>query len=175
MGKLKFYTLKYADDIAIMAEDGGDLKRMLKIMEKFVREIKMEINVNKTKIMIFQNGGRRNKEKWELCEREVEVVNQFKYLGYWFSIANRYGKHLQNVIGKAQKAVNTVWGVMKRAKIDTLKKRLLLMDSLVKAGALYGVEIWGWKRRDGIEKLQGKFVKMALGVARNTPDYIWKL
>ena len=84
-----------------MAEDGGDLKRMLKIMEKFVREIKMEINVNKTKIMIFQNGGRRKKEKWELCEREVEVVNQFKYLGYWFSTGNRYGKHLQNVIGKA--------------------------------------------------------------------------
>ena len=49
------------------------------------------------------------------------------------------------------------------------------MDSLVKAGALYGVEIWGWRRREGIEKLQGKFVKMALGVARDTPDYIWKL
>ena len=82
MGKLKFYTLKYADDIAIIAED---LKRMLKIMEKFVRKVKMEINVDKTKIMIFQNGGRRKEEKWEFCKREVEVVNQFKYLGYWFS------------------------------------------------------------------------------------------
>ena len=64
---------------------------------------------------------------------------------------------------------------MKRENIGTLKERLLLMDSLVKAGALYRVEIWGWRRREGIEKLQGKFVKMALGVARNTPDYIWKL
>ena len=42
-------------------------------------------------------------------------------------------------------------------------------------GALYGVEIWGCRRREGIEKLEGKFVKMALGVARNTLDYIWKL
>ena len=80
--RLKFYTLKYADDITIVAENGGDLKRMLKIMEKFIREVKMKINVDKTKIMIFQNGRRRKKEKWELCEREVEVVNQFKYLGY---------------------------------------------------------------------------------------------
>ena len=63
---------------------------------------------------------------------------------------------------------------MKRTNIDTLKERFILMDSLVKAGALYGVEVWG-RRRGGIEKLQGKFVKMALGVARNTPDYIWKL
>ena len=26
-----------------------------------------------------------------------------------------------------------------------------------------------------MEKLQGKYIKIALGVARNTPDYIWKL
>ena len=49
------------------------------------------------------------------------------------------------------------------------------MDSLVKAGALYAVEIWWWRMREGIEKLQGKFGKIALEVARNTPDYIWKL
>ena len=114
---------------------------------------------NTTSHMIFQNGGRRKKVKWELCEREVEMVNQFKYLGYWFLTGNRYGKHLQNMIGKAQTAVNIVWGVMKRAKINTLKERLKLMDSLVKAGALYGVEIWGWGRREGIEKLQEKFLK----------------
>ena len=26
-----------------------------------------------------------------------------------------------------------------------------------------------------MEKLQGRYIKMALGVARNTPNYIWKL
>lgn len=26
-----------------------------------------------------------------------------------------------------------------------------------------------------MERLQGNLVKMALGVARNTPDYLWKL
>ena len=88
---------------------------MIQILEQFVRKVKMEINLDETKIMIFQNGRRRKKEKWELCEREVKVVNRFKYLGYWFSTGNRYGEHLQNVIGKAQKAVNTVWGIMKRA------------------------------------------------------------
>ena len=78
-------------------------------------------------------------------------------------------------MGKAQKAVNTVWGVMRRAKVTSLKSRLTLMDSLVKAGAMYGVEIWGWRRREEIERLQGKFVKMTMGMSRNTPNYIWKL
>ena len=64
-----------------------------KIVQTF--SVKMEINVDETKLMIFQNGGRRKKENSELCEREVEVVNKLKYLGYWFTTGNRYGKHLQ--------------------------------------------------------------------------------
>ena len=62
---------------------------------------------------------------------------------------------------------------MRRGKIDNLKSRLTL--SLVKAGTLHGVEVWGWRRREEIERLQSEFVKMLVGIARNTPNYIWKL
>ena len=41
--------------------------------------------------------------------------------------------------------------------------------------ALIGVELCGWKRRKEIERMQGSFVKMVLGLARNTSDYLWKL
>ena len=51
-GKAKVYTFKYAD---YSHQDGWwgreRLKRLLKIMEKFVRKVKMEINVDKTKIL----------------------------------------------------------------------------------------------------------------------------
>ena len=43
------------------------------------------------------------------------------------------------------------------------------------SGALYGVEIWGWKRREELERMQGRFVKMALKVACNMPDYLRKV
>ena len=48
------------------------------------------------------------------------------------------------------------------------------MNSLVQSGSLYGVEIWS-SRREEIEKVQGRIVKAAFGVAKNTPDYLWKL
>ena len=32
--------------------------------------------------------------------------------------------------------------------ITDLKRKLLFMDSTVKAASMYGVEIWGWKRSD---------------------------
>ena len=45
IGGTKFYVLKYADDIAIMAEDAGELGLMLKSLEKYVKRAKMEVNV----------------------------------------------------------------------------------------------------------------------------------
>ena len=39
---------------------------------------------------------------------------------------------------------------------------------------MYGVEIWGWEERTEIEKVQGAFIKMVMGVSRNTPDYFWR-
>lgn len=176
MGKGKFYAMKYADDIAILAEEADELKKMLKILEKYVEKTKMEVNVKKTKIMVFRRGDKRKKDEgWKFKDEIIEVVNEFKYLGFLLSTNNTLKKHLNMVAGKARKAANAVWGVMKRAGVNNLKQRLQLMDSLVKSGALYGVELWGWRRREEIEKMQGRFVKMALGIARNTPNYLWKI
>ena len=56
-GGTKFYALMYADDMAIMAEYAGELRLILKSLEKYVKRAKMEVNVQKTKIMIFRKGG----------------------------------------------------------------------------------------------------------------------
>ena len=171
--RTKIYALKYADDIAMVAESAEELGEMLKSLEKYVEKAKIEVNVKKTKIMIFRKRGRLKKgEGWKFQEKEIEVVNEFKYLGYWFTQKITGKRHIRQLVGKEKKATNTVWGVLKRAKVDKLRKRLTLMDSLVKAGALYGVKLWGWKRREEIERMQGRFVIMAMGLARNTPDYL---
>ena len=77
--------------------------------------------------------------------------------------------------GKTKMAVNCVWSIMKSAKIVGLRKNLLLMDSLVKSEALHAMKIRGWRRREEIKKVHSRIVTAALGVARNTPDYLWKL
>lgn len=59
--------------------------------------------------------------------------------------------------------------------IRSLEDRLVLLDSIVKAGCMYGVEIWGWAKWEALERVQGRFVKMALGINNNTPNYIWEM
>lgn len=36
----------------------------------------------------------------------------------------------------------------------------------------YGVEIWGWKEREGIEKLEERYMRWVLGLERRTAGYL---
>jgi hypothetical protein len=37
---------------------------------------------------------------------------------------------------------------------------------------MYEAEIWGWREQEGLEGVQGKYLKWVLGVDRETPSYI---
>ncbi|XP_015115564.1 uncharacterized protein LOC107040136 [Diachasma alloeum] len=175
LGGEKVFCLKYADDIVAVADDKAGLQSMLNTAEKYFRSNRLEINVNKTKIMVFNRGGRKKKgEKWEIYGREVEVVSRFKYLGFWFSAKNAYGEHIRKMAGKGVRAVNAAWGVATRAGLRSLKSRLYVLNTLGKSGALYGTEIWGLSKRPEMESVHGRVVKMGMGVTRNTPDYLWR-
>ncbi|KAK0076576.1 hypothetical protein PV325_005168 [Microctonus aethiopoides] len=66
-------ALKYADDIAVIAEEPKSLKKMLQVMEKYIGRQKLSVNTKKTKIVVFKNGGRRGKEeKWEFKGEELQ-------------------------------------------------------------------------------------------------------
>lgn len=57
--------LLYADDIVIMADSVNVLQSMIKRLENYCRNWNLEVNLNKSEIMVFRNGGRRaREEKW---------------------------------------------------------------------------------------------------------------
>lgn len=176
IGKQRIYVMKFADDIAYIAENEEDLKKMLKELEKYVKENKMKVNVKKTKILVCRNGGRikKGKREWRYEGKEVEEVKDFKYLGFWFTTRNGLGKQRKEMAKKAQKAVNVAWGVMKRSRRNCMKERIYLMNTVARSVAMYGVEVWGWEKAEEIERVQRRLCKMALGVRRNTPGYIWR-
>ena len=46
-----------------------------------------------------------------------------------------------------------------------------LFDALVQSVMMYVAEIWGWKKRERIEKMQERYLRWSLGVDFNTPGY----
>lgn len=172
IGRTKIFILKYADDGLIMADNPEGLSEMIKELEKYVDKDKLKVNAKKTKIMIFRNGGRNERKKWYYKGEKLEVVNSFKYLGYTFTTKNSHSKHMEIMKNKANKVANATWGVIKRTERNNMKDRLYLYNTLVRAGCLYGVEIWGSEKLEMLTIMQNKLLRMALGVRRNTPGYI---
>jgi len=51
-------------------------------------------------------------------------------------------------------------------------RRMWLFDRLVWTVISYGVELWGWKERAEVERMQDRYMRWILGVGRYTPGYM---
>lgn len=173
MGSKRFHVIKYADDIALISDPARGLQKMLQSLEKYAPKNNLVVNKKKTVVMIVKKGRRDNETtKWTYEGDELDVVQEFKYLGYWFTCGGGFKKHTRWFVGKTRHALNATWGLIKRSGRSRLRDRLYLYTTLANAGALYGVEIWGWAPNSIFERLYAKAHTMALGVARNTPEYL---
>lgn len=64
MGRRRVRMSAYADDVAILAEDEGRLKGMMKWLEGYLEGKCLTLNVGKTKVMRCRKGGGRWKKKY---------------------------------------------------------------------------------------------------------------
>lgn len=69
-------VLKYADDLVLLADDPQVLQRMINRLERYCGLWNLRVNLGKSKIMVFQRGGKRGKyEKWKYGDEEIEIVS----------------------------------------------------------------------------------------------------
>ena len=54
---LKIFMLLYADDIVIFSKSAEELQEGLNLLLNYCNRWKLKVNVDKTKIMVFRNGG----------------------------------------------------------------------------------------------------------------------
>lgn len=177
IGEQKIYCLLFADDVVLIAEKDKELRQMIKTLEQYTDKNNLEVNAEKTKIMICMKGGGRRKieEIWTWKENEIEKVKKFKYLGHWFTATGNPNHHLKERAASCQTALNHLWGIWRRSELSSVKKMFTLYESIVESSTTFGQEMWGWRGSEDMERVHAKCVKAVLGLRRDTPDYIWKL
>lgn len=174
IGRKKIHCLAYADDVAIVATTKKEMENMIRSTRNFARKKRLSINIGKSKIVIFGQRKTRKEEKtwnWNGNE-EIETVNEFKYLGYVFDRNGKEEANIRESIRKANVAMKEVWRIGEIMFKENFRRRIALFDIMIKSILMYGVEIWGYKERKEIEKIQIKYIKWILGLDRCTPDYI---
>lgn len=167
------YTLAYADDLVLLAEREDEMRSMMERLERYLDRKKLELNTEKTKIMRFRKGGGRfDKRCWRWKGRRVEEVKEIIYLGYKFQRNGGQEAHIEERVRRAAAVMGQVWGIGKRRFGKDWGRRMWLFDRLVWTVMGYGVEIWGWRERERIERIEEKYMRWVLGVDSRTPGYL---
>ncbi|XP_063436930.1 uncharacterized protein LOC134718363 [Mytilus trossulus] len=168
---VKLFAILYADDTVLMAESATELNLLLEKFESYCDVWKMKVNVDKTKIMIFCNGRQPADLKFNYGNTELEIVNEFNYLGIYFS---KNGSFKANKKHLAEKATRAMYEVIKKGRKHglSISCQLDLFDKLVKPVLLYGCEIWGFGNNDILERVHLKFCKLLLHLKSSTPNCV---
>lgn len=166
MNGLSINSLLYADDIVLLANTQDGLQSYLNVLDKFCSTWKLEINTDKSKVVVFNSNGKRYMSTFQCAGRTLETVTSYCYLGVTFKYTGSLNNTSSLLMEKAKKAF---FKIKKTVGLDN-PCRLLekLFDNLIAPVMLYCSEIWGilgtFNDSTPFEHLHMKFVKEILGV-----------
>ena len=167
--KSKINNLLFADDLAIFSLSKEDLQKRISILQQYSNEWGLELNLSKTKTMIFnKQGATIRKFKFYFQGQEIEIVKQYIYLGFTFIPSRKEHQGIENLINKAKKSWFILQRFLYRSEGKTVNTYLNLIDTTIKSVVLYASESWGDPKDQNnlskIEKFHLSFCKQILGV-----------
>ena len=88
---ISLFLLMYADDLVLFSETVNGLQQMLDCFFEYSQKWGMEVNIEKSKVMVFRNGGKiSNADKLYYDGKLVETVDKFSYLVFIFYYNNKF-------------------------------------------------------------------------------------
>ena len=82
-GLMELFILLFADDVTLLATTPSGLQNQLNYLRDCCVRMGMEVNEDKTKVMVFRKGGHlRKHEKWYYNGNSLIVVNSYTYLDF---------------------------------------------------------------------------------------------
>ena len=164
------HTLLYTDDLVLVAESPEDLQTQLNILKDFTDDIKMEVNIDETKVMVLRKNKRKSHTQitWFLGEQELQECDSYKYLGVTIKSNGSFNEHVENINSKAGKAYYSL--ISKCKDFNGLQPRLFLylFDQTIIPILNYASEIWGLDEYAILERLHLSACKHILGVKSTT-------
>ena len=95
VGDQSVHALLFADDLVLISETVGGLQRLLDRLKIYCDHWNLEVNREKTKVVVFKKGAKLAKmERWTYNAYDLEVVKEFRYLGILLSSNGLWKKHI---------------------------------------------------------------------------------
>lgn len=174
--------LMFADDLVILSTTSTGLQTALDKLDSYCTKWGLCLNMNKTKVMIFNKSGHLLKNyRFTINNQPIEIATSYMYLGIVFSICGSFTKAVEHLLNQANKAL---FKLKQKDIRNNVLTALKLFDTLILPIIRYGSEVWGpfyIKRLNEtnlldlceklpLEKIQTKFCRYILGVHRKSTN-----
>ena len=179
--------LLYADDLIILSKTEHGLRQSLKNLETYCRQWKLQINITKTKILIFNSSGRKLKsDNYIFQGKKIDITDSYCYLGVNMTPSGSFQNTQKVLKEKAQKAMFPLYSVISQFSLSPTRS-LNMFQTFIKPIALYNSENWATLSEHKIQSIRTnksslidyiinsepdmvvkKFLKFILGVNKNT-------
>ena len=178
--------LMYADDLILISTSEYGLKNCLLKLEKFCDSWQLEVNIDKSKVIVFNSSGKLLKGPSFIYRgTPLENVQSYCYLGIDFICSGSYKLARTNLVEKASKAMFPLTSMIAQFNIPS-DQALHLFNTMIRPIALYNSENLAHLTHHQISALENKkstllsymsksypnsmhqkFMKYILGVKRN--------
>jgi hypothetical protein len=164
-------SLLFADDLALIAKSREALIVMINQLASYVSRWGLNVNLQKSKIIVFRKGGHLSKlDKFYYNNTEVEIVKNYTYLGILFQYTGNFNNHFKSRAISARTGIFAIWRLF-ASNTSTIAK-FKVFDAIYKAILLYAAQVWGHIKNDDLEAVQRLFIKKVFNLPYNTPNYI---
>ena len=96
--------LIWADDLLLLSQIKAGLNSMLETRNYYATSNGLKINIDKSKVMIFNKTGRHIRKNFYLGETTIETSREYKYLGFKVTPYGRIANGLHDLKDRALKA-----------------------------------------------------------------------
>ena len=165
--------LIWADDLLLLSKSEAGLKNMLTALNSYTIKNGMTLNIKKTKVMIFNKGGRHIRRDIHFGNNKIETTRQYKYLGFMVTPSGEITTGLKDLKDRALRAFmklkNKLGITFRKHPFVSLK----LFKTLVEPILLYASDFWGilkLPQNNPIENVFLSFCKQLLGVQKQTTN-----
>ena len=135
-------NLRYADDTTLMAESGEDLKTFLMKVKEESEKVRLELNIQKTKIMA--SGPIIS---WQIDGGTVETVTDFILGGSKITADGDCTHEIKRHLLFGRKAMTNLDSILK-SRDTTLPTKVHLVKAMVFPVVMYGCESWIIKKTE---------------------------
>ena len=167
----KIFLLLFADDLIMFAESKIELQRLLNKLHEYCSQWDLKVNIDKTNVIVFRNGGYLRKyEKCFYGNIQLKVVTYYKYLGLVISSRLSWYMCQKTLAEQAAKALFGLKASLNKFGILSANLLFKIFDTNILPILNYGAEIWFSHDSPDIEKVHHHFCKYVLRIPKRSPN-----